>query len=372
MLTRVREVLEYGVYDLKAYPGAAAAVMQDGEVFALGVGRLTDSEESAAVTPDTVFDLASITKPVATVSAVSLLMQEGKVGLEDTLASWIPEAKLSPYADVTVEMLMAHAAGFPAWAPLFESTAPPHLGTGDAFKDYLPMILGMKPEAPPAGIEIYSDLDFMLLGRIVELASKKPFAKFVRSRVLEPLGLEGTDFLPMRGEGPIVSKGEIEFDDDEIAPTADCHWRKRRVHGEVDDLNAYALGGAAGHAGLFGTAIDLMAYALEVLDGLEGDGMLFEEEMLGLWLSRPFEQLPGSFTLGWDSVSAKGTLTGGKFGEQAIGHHGFTGTTFWIDPATGTAMALLTNRTYFPGGPEKINRIRPEFFNAAWEDLEKL
>jgi len=356
MLKRALEVLKTGVAE-KAFPGAQAAVYAQGRVFSIAAGALSDESNSPQVNEETLYDLASITKPVATAACVGALMQEDKIGLEDTLGSWLDEAKGTAHEDVTVEMLLSHTAGFTDWLPLYKAVPITLEYRRQAASPMLAALLSSQPVSKPGTRELYSDLDYFLLGRIVQKASGKSLDDFFHRNIARPLGMEHTVFIPDKS--------------DNIAPTELCEWRKKRLMGQVHDSNAWACGGVAGQAGLFGTALDMIAFSVEVIDGLDEEGAVFEADLLDLFCARPFPDVEGTFTLGWDTVSKTGTLTGSHFGQSAIGHHGYTGTSLWIDPEQNVAMALLTNHVYYGRDKTKIKRFRPEFFDAAWEDLSK-
>jgi serine-type D-Ala-D-Ala carboxypeptidase len=358
MLKSARQVLEHWILDRKVAPGAQATIFADGRVFPICVGNLGDEANSQPVSEQTVYDLASLSKPVGTAAAAGILMQGHKLGLEDTLGLWLKPARGTPYEGVTIEQLLSHTAGFPDWNPLYETVPDECVGDRRAAGPMLKALLSLVPEAAPGMRERYSDLDFFLLGLVIEQAGKMNLETFVSKEVLKPLGMESASY---RNPGSTP--------DPNIAPTENCHRRGQRIWGEVHDENAWTVGGAAGQAGLFGTSEDLTRFAMEIIDGLEGNGLIFEADLLDLFCTRPFPEIPGTFTLGWDTVSKVGTLTGSHFGELTIGHHGFTGTSLWIDPEVRVAMTLLTNRVYYEADKQGINELRPAFFDAAWKDL---
>lgn len=360
MLKKAGQILEWGVHELKAFPGAQAAAYDNGRIHTFVCGNLTNTPDSPKVSDQTLYDLASLTKPTATASAIGILLQQGRIGLEDTIQSRFPTAGLTPFGDITVEMLLSHTSGLTDWLPLFKSVPITLAGNPLAKQPMLAALLSSQPVATPASREIYSDLDFFLLGLMVEKITGKPLDDFVKKEVLQPLELNDTCYRP---------KGVVP--DDRIAPTELCPWREKLLQGEVHDENTWACGQVTGQAGLFSNALDLMTFALEWIDGFDGDGMIFEPDLLELFTSRPFPQIPGTFTLGWDTVSKVGSLTGKHFSTGTIGHHGFTGTSFWIDLENKVAMALLTNRVNFGRENKKINQVRPEFFDAAWKDISR-
>lgn len=360
MLKGAFEVLQWGVKELKAFPGAQAAVFDRGRIFTLCFGTLDENEKNDVI-EQTLYDLASLAKPIATATAIALLMQQGKIGFGDTLAQWLPTWEKTPFASCTIEQLLSHTAGFEPVMEMYNSVPVNFSGKEQAKKTMSADLLLSKPICNLGKKEVYSDLDFFLLGMIIEKASGQSLGAFVEKKILDALGMENTLYNPLK-----------RFGTDNIAPTGFCPWRKRVLRGEVNDSNTFAWGGVSGQAGLFGTALDLMNVVIEIIDGLEGDGILFSPDLLELFCLRPFESIEGSFALGWDTVSTTGTLTGKHFSNQTIGHHGFTGTSLWIDYQAKVGIALLTNRVHFTGDKRKINILRPLFFDAVWEDLGKV
>ena len=363
MLKTTREILENAIFHQKAFPGASVAVFDNGKVLTLCSGTFGGNEHDKPIDENTLFDLASITKAVATTLAVAFLLQEGRLGLEDTLGSLIPTANSSDYATCTIEQLLSHTSGLPSWLPLYKNV-PVHLvGKPKAKPQMLEALLLSTPIGFPGEKETYSDLDFFLLGLIVEKCTGNKLQLVVEDNVFTPLGLTETVYCPL----------EKSYPKENIAPTGFCSLRNRILQGEVNDENTWACGQVAGQAGLFGTTKDLMKIALEIIDGLNGEGMIFDQELLQILCNRPNEKkIEGSFALGWDKVSSSGTLTGSYFGPSTVGHHGFTGTSFWIEPEKKVAIALATNHVHYDKRKEKINRIRPAFFDAVWEDISKV
>ena len=357
MLKQGRAVLLDGVERLRVFPGAQAAIYDDGRIESIAVGTLRHDQPNRQVDDNTLFDLASLTKPIATAASIAMLLQEGKLGLDDRVATHLSLAENSPFANCTIEQLLSHTAGFAAWLPLYDSVPEKMRGQVEAIDPMLDALLKSEPAAAPGAEERYSDLDYFLLGHLVHKASGLPLDAFAQKSIFEPLGSETVGYRPK------------DFSD--IAPTGLCPWKKTELAGQVHDDNTRACGGVAGQAGLFGTALSLIPFMAEIIEGLEGQGTLFDPELLDLMCTRPFPKLAGSFTLGWDTVSKVGTLTGSRFGPQTIGHHGFTGCSLWIDPQARVGMALLTNHVFNSLDKAGINRIRPAFFDAVWEDLGK-
>lgn len=317
-----------------AYPGAALVVgRRDTIVFAKGYGRLTWSAASPAADPDsTLWDLASLTKVVATTTALMLLVERGRVDLDAPVARYVPEFDGPGSAAVTVRHLLTHTSGLRAWLPLYRE-APDSAAA-------LRLVLAQTPRAPPGARMEYSDLNAILLGEIVRRAAGVPLDVFAGREIFAPLALREMVFRPPRRLAR------------RIAPTG--VWRGHPVAGVVNDQNAARLGGVAGHAGLFATAAALARFAQFML----GEGALPEgPRLLEAGTVRAFTRVAvpaargrSARTLGWEAVptgedlSSAGTL----FGSRSYGHTGWTGTSLWIDPDRGLFVLLLTNRAYAP------------------------
>jgi CubicO group peptidase (beta-lactamase class C family) len=322
-------------------PGAVAAFgTADGIAGSVATGftnLLVESKDRRLVSPDTLFDLASLTKVVATLPAILRLIAEGRIRLEEHLGKFFPEASPT-LARVSVRQLLSHSSGLPSGLPLY-------LEATNA-QQALRLILRLVPSE--AGHYSYSDLGMITLGALVERVSGKPLDSFVTSRVLRPLGMEETRF------GPASDRS--------VAATELCRWRGRVIEGEVHDENAYAMGGTAGHAGLFGTAADLARYAQAWLrlDERLGPKLLLRES-----LNRQLEQDGVRRGLGW-MLNGEGASVGDAASEWAFGHTGFTGTSLWCDPKQGWFGVLLTNRVH-PSRerPEEIQRLRNLFYSAV-------
>ncbi len=315
-------------------------------------GRLTAEADAPPATTDTIFDLASLTKVIATVPLVTRAVVAGRMALDDRVARWSPAwqgldaAGHLVGADVTIRDLLAHCAGLTAYLPFFRD----HRGRAEfeAAIDTLPL------EYVPRTQSIYSDLGFMLLGFFVSDAWGEGLPAQFRAFARDALGEVELTFLP-----PAAWR-------ERTAPTEVDPWRGRLLVGEVHDENAYALGGAAGHTGLFGTAAAVGAFARLVLRVVSGS------HEGGLWLTPALVQafvrrragIPGSSrALGWDTMLPTSSC-GTRLSAAAFGHTGFTGTSLWIDPAAGRYVVLLTNRVHPTRENPGIQRLRPAVHDA--------
>ncbi len=340
-----RAVLERAVADLEV-PGAVAftGTIEDAAcVAATGVTRL---EGGVPVTPETVYDLASLTKVVATLPAVLKLAGEGEIGLDDKVKRFFSNAgwfKTPSLGDTTLRELLTHTSGLPAWTPLFALT--------DNRRTALANVL-QAPLEHPAGTYTYSDLGFILLGAIIERVSGERQDAFVQRYIFGPLGMTETRYGPLKGE--------------HVAATEDCGWRGGLLQGVVHDENAFAMGGVAGHAGLFGTAGDLATYAQA---WLRLDPRLGPEDLLRDAVREYFSNGNERRGLGW-MLKGEHSSAGRYSSERAFGHTGFTGTSLWIDPVGGSFAVLLTNRVH-PSREKgrNIHALRVAFHEAVVKTL---
>ena len=362
-----REVLERAVAE-HAFPGAAYGLLLRGEVVALdAVGRFTYDPSSPEVTPGTVFDLASITKVMATTAMAMLLYDRGRVGsgdrdrargqnrgvldldacLGDILPGFVVGMEPGSHKErVTLRMLLAHSSGLPGYARLYEDHHTPQA--------LLRAALRIPIEAAPGKRAEYSDIGFILLGKALEILSGDLAGRFFWREIATPLGFETARFCPP------------EDWRQQIPPTEDDRvYRRRVIQGEVQDENCYTLGGVAGHAGLFSNALDVLRFAACILaEGRTPDGsQLFQPDTVKLFATRQSEPLGTTRALGWDTPSEPSS-SGKHFTETSIGHLGYAGTSLWIDPKRELAVVLLSNRTWHDRANTAIQTVRPTFHDA--------
>ncbi len=350
----VPELLQQAV-EARVFPGAVAAWGRRGRPGRLAaVGRLAFDAAAPAVRDDTLYDLASLTKVVVTTTLAAQLVERGLLALAEPASARLPDFRAALGEGVTVGHLLDHSSGLPAHLPLYLDTAGPAA--------YRARLAQVALEAVPGTRTAYSDLGFLVLGLLLEQAGGAGLEELARARVLEPLGLRDTLFRP-----PVELRARI-------APTEDCSWRGRRLQGEVHDENAWALGGVAPHAGLFGSAGDLARFARCLLGGGELEGArLLAPETLALFTRRTGRPPGSSRALGWDTPSGQSSSAGSRLGPRAFGHTGFTGTSLWLDPAAGLYVVLLSNRVHptRATGVEAIRGVRRAVADAAVADLER-
>lgn len=351
---RVFDILRDAI-ERKTFPGAALAVAHNGKLVAShGFGHFTYDGAGPTVSRDTVFDIASITKPVATTTIAMMLFDRGYLKLDAPIAQPLPEfVSLSPPHQkarreaVTVRMLLAHSSGLPAYEKLFEFAQN---------RDDLLRAAMTTPLATAPGIHAeYSDIGFILLGEILERIAGESLDQFAQREIFDKLGLRRTWFIP-----PLEMRGQIPPTEDDRA------FRKRIIQGEVNDENAWVMGGVSGHAGMFASAIDLAIFA-ECL--LRGGASLVKSQTLAIFTRREESPHGTSRALGWDTPSQPSS-SGTQFAAASYGHLGFTGTSLWIDPKRHLSVTLLTNRTWPDRSSQLIREVRPRLHDAIVVAIE--
>lgn len=365
----IEEVLGEGV-EKGAYPGAVLVVSRAGKrELELAVGTRTGEEGSDPVSPDTVFDLASLTKPLATTLAFLFLVKQGRLSFDDRVTRFFHNFGVHQKTHVTFRHLLAHSSGLAAHRPFYKEAAKlarrrlNFLGSREAKEWVYEQIQREKLDQPPGEKAVYSDLGFMLLGQAVETISGLPLDRFCQRHLFGPVGLRALSFIDLSQ----VRAQRVAPISDRIAPTQKCPWRKRVLCGEVDDENAWAMGGVAGHAGLFGAARDVDALARIVEGASLGENDFLPQELVEqMW--EVDASVPGSTrTLGWDTPSKEGSSSGSRMSAHSVGHLGFTGTSLWIDRDRRLVVTLLTNRVHPSRDNDRIREMRPRIHDAVLE-----
>lgn len=341
----------------RIFPGAVLLVTREGETCfhrAYGHGDLFDHQ---AVTTETVFDLASLTKPLATALAVLDLIDGGSLSLGQKMGDLFPAGAAAPTADISLRQLLNHTSGLAAWHPYFQVLK--HMPVDERRARLLELLLAEPLAAPPGSRFCYSDLGYLLLGAIVAAVSGEGLDTYLAGRMFAPLGIQHLRFAPLSQPLP--------FSPDRVAATELCPWRGELLKGRVHDDNAYVLGGVAGHAGLFGTAA-AVGHLLELLlKAYHGDngGPLSPAMVRYAW--RRKRDTPHG--LGFDFPAAAQSSAGGRFSFASVGHLGFTGTSFWIDLPRRIAVVLLTNRVHPTRYHCAIRDFRPQLHDAIMDAL---
>lgn len=345
-------VLEDGI-TAGAFPGCAFGVAVDGEtVLRDSRGRFTYEEDSPQVYPDTVFDLASVSKVVATTAIAMLLYQRGKFSLDeklgDVLPAFVERRRPEDQArKVRLRHLLAHNSGLPSYVEFFKTERSP--------SDLLRACLQLDLEAAPGLKGDYSDPGFILLGKALEALMGEPLDVFADREIFCPLGLKSTMYCPPAETHSFIPPTEM-----------DKSFRGRRIEGEVQDENAWVLGGVAGHAGLFSNVVDVLRFSAEVIGAgrrNSAENNLFEATTVEVFGERQGPR-DSSRALGWDTPS-ENSSSGRLFSPHSIGHLGYSGCSLWIDLDAHVAVALLTNRTWPDRQSQVIRQVRPAFHDAV-------
>ncbi|MDF1501968.1 serine hydrolase domain-containing protein, partial [Roseisolibacter sp. H3M3-2] len=344
----VRGVLDRALAD-SAFPGAIAVVGDAaGGMVTHAVGRIDWAADAPAPDRRTLWDLASLTKVVGTTSAVMQLVGAGRIQLDAPVQRYLPDWTGANKEAVTIRHLLTHASGLPAWRPLYKEAADP--------ASALALVLSTQLEAAPGARYVYSDMNFILLGEIARRLTGQPLDAYLAARVFGPLRMTDARFRPPASE---LAR---------IAPTEYDPWRQRKVRGEVHDENAFALGGVAGHAGLFGTAADLERLARAYLNGGTLDGARVFDAATLAQFTRVQDTTVSRRALGWETPTG-GNSAGHYLSRRAFGHTGFTGTSLWIDPERGVYVLLLTNRVNPTRQNPRIGGVRVALADSALRAL---
>ncbi len=319
----------------RVFPAASLLVSKRGQtVYRRNIGSNDDA----------LFDIASLTKPIATASILQKLLEQKRVRLHQPIATFLAGFATRDKQLITFKHLLDHTSGLPAWKPYFEELfreQPAMMGHWECRQWYLQKIASEPLESTVGLKRVYSDLGFILLGIIIENIYREKLENIFKKLVADPLGLKNTLFLRVGSPLPLPS--------DRFLPTAGAaskSGRHRKIAGEVNDDNAYALGGVAGHAGLFSTVDDLDVFLKHI---------------------RALKSKP-EIALGWDTPTMP-SQSGQHFSQNSLGHLGYTGTSFWIDLERDFHVILLTNRTYPTPDNEKIKTFRPKLHDLIYKTL---
>ena len=362
-----------------AFPAASIAVTHAGKLVALkSFGTLVyekDLESAPPLSrfsrqggnfdlqarPETLFDLASVTKAVATTTMAMIFYERGLLELEAPVSGTMPEFLTGDprRGAVTFRMLLAHSSGLPAYEKLFLHTARRDELLQAAFTTPL--------TADPGTHAEYSDIGFMVLGAALERIAGESLAAFCQREIFGPLGMAHTTFNPAQDLREKIPPTSDEGDSGGNPAKAHSRFRHRMVQGEVQDENAFVLGGVAGHAGLFSTAEDVARFAQMML---AGGSPILRPATIALFTRREPDPSGTSRALGWDTPS-RPSQSGKYFGPRSYGHLGYTGTSLWIDPDRELSITLLTNRTWPDCSNQAIKHVRPGVHDAIVEGMNR-
>jgi CubicO group peptidase (beta-lactamase class C family) len=360
MTNKITEILKRGLKE-KVYPGAVLLVAQRKDiVFFHNVGYRALTPKTLPMEKETIFDLASLTKPLSTTLAVMKLVDEDLLGLDITISSLISPFPWKDKADLSPRLLLNHCAGLPDWKPYYLKLIK------HPTEERKPVLRQLIMEEPlieePKTVSLYSDLGFMLLEWIVEIITGQDLSSFLNANFYHPLGLKNIYFDHITADAV--------HEKDTCAATEYCLWRGEIIQGHVHDENAYALGGYSGHAGLFGTALDIFTLTTALVNIYQGDSSgPLKTESVRTFFSRQGIVPESTCALGWDTPSEKNSSSGSYFSSNSVGHTGFTGTSIWIDLNKNITVIFLTNRIHPSRSNEKIKDFRPELHNLIMREF---
>jgi serine-type D-Ala-D-Ala carboxypeptidase len=355
------------------FPGAVLIVAKGEEIrYHEAFGARSLVPEKTPMQRDTIFDLASLTKPLATTPAIMLLVREKKIRLDDRVTRFFPNFAVLGKMHITFRHLLAHCSGLPAWKAYFENIVRDqqrgkvNFVASRAAKHFVfEQIHREKALSVPGSQALYSDLGYMLLGETVEEISGWSLDRYCYDKVFKPLGLRSTSFVDLTQ----LRSRRLQPIHEMIAPTENCPWRKRVLCGEVHDDNAYAMGGVAGHAGLFSNAEDIHRFVLRMRKCMAGADPFLPAPVVEEFLARDAAVPASTFALGWDTPSAENSSSGSFFSPHSVGHLGFTGTSIWWDLEKDCHVILLTNRVHPSRSNDKIKGFRPHIHNLIMKSI---
>ncbi len=312
---------------------------------------------------DTLYDLASLTKVMATTAGLMLLVADGKLELDHRVADHLPAFAERDKGEITLRHLLTHSSGLRPWRAYYSDLRERELRRGEtllatpaARESIVQRILRGSPVHDPGEASVYGDLGFITLGALVEQIAGEPLDVFARRRIYGPLGLGDTHFNPV----PYLAGRE------RYAATEHCPWRDKVLWGEVHDGNAWAMGGVAGHAGLFSTASEVLRFGEEMLRADRGESRLFPQAIAKEFFRKQSLPEGSDWALGWDTPTPGSSTSGRHFSVRSIGHTGFTGTSLWIDLERGAVFVLLSNRVHLLAKRSRFE-LRPQVHDLIWE-----
>lgn len=360
------EAVQQGVF-----PGAVLLVGRGEEViYERAFGSRSLVPDQSPMQLSTIFDVASLTKPLATTIAMMLLVSDKTLRLDDQVTRFVPTFGVCAKSPTTIRHLLSHSSGLPAWKPYYEEVITVENGgranfiSSRAAKSYvLEQIHREKPLSQPGTQVLYSDLGFMVLGEIIENITGSNLDAFCHDRIYEPLGLRSTIFVELTQ----LATAQTEALENIFAPTEICPWRKRVLCGQVHDDNAFAVGGIAGHAGLFSSAQDIHAIVARLDQCLRGSHSFLPRSVVQEFFTRDRSVSDSTRALGWDTPTPKKSASGIHFSQKSVGHLGFTGTSLWWDLEKNCHVILLSNRVHPTRRNEKIKQFRPRIHDLIMQ-----
>ena len=348
----VDKVINKAVED-KSFPGAVVLVWKDGKtIYEKAFGNYTYDSSSPKIKTNALFDLASLTKVVATTTAAMICYDRKSISLDDKVTKYIPEFGVNGKDNITIKNLLIHNSGLPAWKKFY--------GRDLKYDDVINEIYSSELEYKTGEKTVYSDLGIITIGKIIEKVSGKSLDVFCKDEIFIPLKMESTFYNPDDSLKKLCAPTEI-----------DNYWRMKTLQGEVHDETSAMLNGVAGHAGLFSTADDLAKLMSVLLNkGKVNQKIFIQQSTIELFTKRVSEE--STRAIGWDTKSDSGSSAGKYFSKNSFGHTGYTGTSIWADPDRNLFVVFLTNRVYPTRENTKIQKVRPQLHNAVIKSIEKL
>ena len=366
-ITPIDVTMDQAVND-GVFPGGVLLVDFKGEtVHHAAYGCASLSPTQTPTTVSTLYDLSSLTKPLATTLAVMLLVQDQHLILDRSICQYLPDLNDTGLGQATPRHLLSHSSGLPAWKPYYLEcddegrSKPSQMNSLDNRQRIYDLIHREALIYPVGGGMVYSDLGFILLTELVESISGQSLAELCLSRMFIPISTADTFFITPTGPVcPTPQKVRV------YAATEGDSWRGRVLSGEVHDENAYVLGGIAGHAGLFSTASDVLTIVREYVAAVKEKGCILRADLARLCVTRQDYVSDSTRALGWDTPS-RASSSGRHFSDRSFGHLGFTGTSIWVDPTIDLIVVLLTNRVHPSRDNNQIKEFRPRLHDLIYE-----
>jgi CubicO group peptidase (beta-lactamase class C family) len=355
--SRISKEIEQAIMQ-GVFPGAVLLCAVNQEIVFHESYGMADIFEKRKMRKDSIFDLASLTKPLATTLAISRLIEKDQVFLDQKIGSILKEFKKTDKADITIDMLLRHTSGFPAFREYFKKI----IKTNKNPRQYLRYLLTREPlENKINEKQVYSDLGFMVLSWIIEEQTCQRLDHFVLNHIYSPLEIDNLFFIDLDQKNEALDKYRHK-----IVSTQQCPWRKKILAGEVDDDNAWAVGGIEGHAGLFGDAVSIYKLCCEILNVLlNKPTRVLAPDIINALVKKKNHN---DMAAGFDTPSKENSSSGRYLSKSSVGHLGFTGTSFWIDPEIQLIIIFLTNRVHPLRSNTGIKKFRPKIHDLiyAW------
>jgi len=350
--SQVDKVINNGIED-NAFPGGVVLVWKDGNIiYEKAYGNFTYDKSSPKVNTNTLYDLASVTKVVATTTATMICYDRNLFSLDDKVVKYIPEFGVNGKENITIKNLLLHNSGLIAWKKFYERDL--------KYDEVIKEIYSSELEYKTGEKTVYSDLGIITLGKIIEKVSGKSLDIFCKDEIFDPLKMNSTFFNPNDSLKKLCAPTEI-----------DNYWRMKTLQGDVHDETSAMLNGVAGHAGLFSIADDIAKLMSVLLNkGKLNQRQFIKQSTIELFTKRYSEE--STRALGWDTKSESGSSAGEYFSINSFGHTGYTGTSIWADPKRNLFVIFLTNRVYPTRENTKIQKVRPQLHNAVIKSIETI